>query len=88
VSTEQTMQQDDAREAAFETRDFTLARLLRCPGYELLDHRDRGRQKMSVFQDRPIRRDNVMAFRDDTAAVRPQAFAATIKDMKGLLHNG
>jgi hypothetical protein len=41
-----------------------------------------------VFQDRPTRRDDVMAFYGDAATVRPLAFAATIKDMKGLLHNG
>ena len=29
-----------------------------------------------------------MAFYRDAAIVRPQALAATIKDMKGLLHNG
>ena len=32
--------------------------------------------------------DDVMAFYGDAATVRPLAFAATIKDMKGLLHNG
>ena len=41
-----------------------------------------------MFQDRPTRRDDVMAFYGDAATVRPLAFAATIKDMKGLLHNG
>jgi hypothetical protein len=29
-----------------------------------------------------------MAFCGDAAIVRPQAFAAIIKDKKGLLHNG
>ena len=29
-----------------------------------------------------------MAFYGDAATVRPLAFASTIKDMKGLLHNG
>jgi hypothetical protein len=41
-----------------------------------------------VFQDRPTRRDDVMAFYGDAVTVRPLAFASTIKDMKGLLHNG
>jgi hypothetical protein len=61
---------------------------LRCTGYKLLDLRDEGRRKMFVFQDRPTRRDDVIAFYGDAATVRPLAFAATIKDMKGLLHNG
>ena len=74
--------------SAFETRDFYLACFLRCTGYELLDLRAEGRRKVFVFQDRPTRRDDVMAFYGDTASVRPQAFAAIIKDMKGLLHNG
>ena len=34
------------------------------------------------------RRDDVIAFYGDATTVRPLAFAATIKDMKGLLHNG
>ena len=80
--------QDDARRAAFETRDFYLACFLRCAGYQLLDLRPEGRRKVFVFQDRASRRDDVIAFYGDGARVGPQAFAATIKDMKGLLHNG
>lgn len=71
---------------AFETRDFYLACFLRCTGYELLDLRAEGRRKVFVFQNRATRRNDVMAFYGD--AVRPLAFSATIKDMKGLLHNG
>ena len=41
-----------------------------------------------MFQDRPTRRDDVLAFYGDAATVLPLAFAGTIKDMKGLLHNG
>jgi hypothetical protein len=74
--------------SAFETRDFYLACFLRCTGYELLNLRDEGRRKVFGFQDRATRRDDVMAFYGDGATVRPLAFAATIKDMKGLLHNG
>jgi hypothetical protein len=76
------------RNATFETRDFYLACYLRCAGYELLDLRDDGRRKVFVFQNRASRRDDVMAFYGDATSVRPSAFAATIKDMKGLLHNG
>jgi hypothetical protein len=72
---------------AFETRDFYLACFLRCTGYELLDLRDEGRRKVFVFQDRPTRRDDVMAFYGEAGSVRPLAFAATIKDMKALIHN-
>jgi hypothetical protein len=75
-------------QGAFETRDFYLACFLRCVGYELLDLRDEGRRKVFVFHDRPTRRDDVMAFYGNAGTVRPLAFAATIKDMKGLLHNG
>ena len=73
---------------AFETRDFYLACFLRCTGYELLNLRDEGRRKVFVFQDRSTRRDDVMAFYGDATSVRPLAFAATIKNMKGLLYNG
>jgi hypothetical protein len=88
VSTEQAIRRAEGRQAGFETHDFYLACFLRCTGYELLDLRAEGRRKVFVFQDRPTRRDDVMAFYGDAAMVRPQAFAATIKDMKGLLHNG
>jgi hypothetical protein len=50
--------------------------------------RGEGRRKVFVFHDRASRRDDVMAFYSDATSVRPLAFAATIKDMKGLLHNG
>jgi Domain of unknown function (DUF5659) len=75
-------------EAAFETRDFYLAYFLRCAGYDLVNLRDEGRRKVFVFGDRPTRRADVLAFYGDSTRVRPLAFAATIKDMKGLLHNG
>ncbi len=90
MSTEQTiLQKAKGAEGAFETRDFYLACFLRCAGYELVNLRDEGRRKVFVFRDRPARPTDVMAFYGDaTTAVRPLAFASTIKDMKGLLHNG
>lgn len=74
-------------EAAFETRDFYLACFLRCAGYELVNLRHESRHRVFVFRDRATRRADVIAFYGDAAMVRPLAFAATIKDMKGLLHN-
>jgi hypothetical protein len=89
MSTGQTMiYPGESGRTTFETRDFYLACFLRCTGYELLDLGPEGRRKVFVFRDRPTRRDDVIAFYRDAASVRPQAFAATIKDMKGLLHNG
>jgi hypothetical protein len=41
-----------------------------------------------VFRERAARPPDVMAFYGDATTVRPLAFAATIKDMKGLLYNG
>jgi hypothetical protein len=75
------------REVAFETRDFYLACFLRCSGYELFDLRAEGHRKVFVFQDRPTRRDDVIAFYGETGSVRPLAFATAIKDMKALLYN-
>jgi hypothetical protein len=72
---------------AFETRDFYLACFLRCTGYVLLDLRDEGRRKVFVFQDRPTRRNDIMAFYGEAGRVRPLAFAAAIKDMKAMIHN-
>ena len=71
-------------EITFETRDFYLA----CFHHDLMDLRAEWRRKVFVFRDRPTRRDDVLAFYGDTISVRPLAFASTIKDMKGLLHNG
>ncbi len=83
------MKQEAKRvECAFETRDFYLACFLRCAGYELMNLRAEGRRKVFVFRDRAARSADVMAFYGDATTVRPLAFAATIKDMKGLLHNG
>jgi hypothetical protein len=74
-------------DSAFETRDFYLACFLRCSGYELINLRDEGRRKVFVFRDRPTRRQDVLAFYGERAAVPPLAFSSTIKDMKALLHN-
>ena len=77
-----------ADEITFETHDFYLACFLRCTGYDLMNLRAEGRRKVFVFRDRPTRRDDVLAFYGNTSSVHPLAFASTIKDMKGLLHNG
>jgi hypothetical protein len=71
----------------FETRDFYLACFLRCTGYDLIDLRTEGPRKVFVFRDCPTRREDVLAFYGQGAAVAPLAFSATIKDMKALLHN-
>ena len=89
MSTEQGQCGDQKRAStAFETRDFYLACFLRCSGYKLRGLRAEGPRKVFIFQDRASRRDDVMAFYGDATSVRPLAFAAIIKDMKGLLHNG
>lgn len=75
-------------EQAFETRDFYLACFLRCSGYQLTDLRSEGRRKVFIFIDRPTRREDVMSFYGDGAAVPPLAFSSIIKEMKGLLYNG
>ncbi|MFO0688367.1 MAG: DUF5659 domain-containing protein [Myxococcota bacterium] len=78
---------DAAERFVFETHDFYLACFLRCSGYDLLDLRPDGRRKVFVFRDRPQRRDDVLAFYGQSAAVPPLAYSSTIKDMKALLHN-
>ena len=89
MSTERSKIEKLKREtASFETRDFYLACFLRCSGYELQGLRAEGPRKVFIFRDRASRRVDVMAFYGDATSVRPLAFAATIKDMKGLLHNG
>jgi hypothetical protein len=87
VSVEQVKRGEAGEASSFETRDFYLACFLRCTGYHLIALRDDGRRKVFVFQDRPTRRDDVLAFYGDGATVPPLAFSAVIKDMKALLHN-
>jgi Domain of unknown function (DUF5659) len=74
-------------DVTFETRDFYLACFLRCVGYDLVGLRAEGQRKVFVFRDRASRRQDVLAFYSDDAAVPPSAFSSTIKDMKALLHN-
>ena len=74
------------RRHALETPDFYLACFLRCAGYALLDLRSEGTRRVFVFQDRPSRRDDVMAYYGEAGNVRALAYAA-VKDMKALLHN-
>ena len=76
-----------AADGLFRTRDFYLACFLRCTGYGLIDVLAEGRRKVFVFRDRPTRREDVLAFYGDSAAVPPLAFSSTIKEMKALLHN-
>ncbi len=71
----------------FETRDFYLACFLRCCGYEIAALRAEGARKVFIFRDRASRHDDVMGFYGDAISVRPLTFVATIKEMKGLLHN-
>jgi hypothetical protein len=87
VLTGQASHNDGDGDVTFETRDFYLACFLRCTGYRLLDLRAEGRLRVFVFQDRPTRRGDVIAFYGQGGSVRPLAFATVIKDMKALLHN-
>jgi hypothetical protein len=45
-----------------DNRRINRGALLRCAGYELLDLRAEGSRKVFVFQDRPTRRNDVIAF--------------------------
>ena len=87
MSTIQSMKLD-AGSKSYETRDFYLACYLKCSGYELLTLRAEGQRKVFVFRDRLSRPDDVMAFYGDATSVWPRAFAATVKNMKELLHSG
>ena len=73
--------------ARYETHDFYAACFLRCIGYDLAGVRREGRRVVFVFEDRPERPHDVMAFFSDKAAVKPLRFASAIKDMKALLHS-
>ena len=71
----------------FETSDFYLACYLRCIGYVLDDVRRDGRRMLFVFQDRPERKADLMAFFGDNVEVNPLRFVSAIKDLKTLIHN-
>jgi hypothetical protein len=87
VSSGQVNAETTVGEITFETRDFYLACFLRCTGYALIDMRAEGRRKVFVFRDRPTRRDDVLEFYGNGAAVPPLAFSSTTKDMEAMLHN-
>jgi hypothetical protein len=87
VQTQPSSQDNGAGHKTYETRDFYLACFLRCAGYELLKLRAEGGRRVFIFQDRPMRRRDVVAFYRQVGRVGPLGFAATIKDMKALLHN-
>jgi len=70
----------------FETGDFYLACFLRCLDYELLGMRREGRRALFVFEDRPGRQADLMAFFGNKTDVKPLRFVSAIKDLKALLH--
>jgi hypothetical protein len=70
----------------FETGDFYLACFLRCIGYDLLDMRREGRRAFFVFEDRPSRQADLLAFFGNKTEVKPLRFVSAIKDLKALLH--
>ena len=72
--------------AAFETSDFYLACYLRCIGYDLKDMRRDGRRASFVFEDRPTRPADVIAFFGNRTEVDPLRFVSAIKDLKALLY--
>lgn len=70
----------------FETSDFYLACYLRCIGYDLLCMRWEGRRAFFVFEDRPDRPADLIAFFGNKTEVKPLRFVSAIKDLKALLH--
>jgi hypothetical protein len=56
---------------AFETRDSISPVSCGAPAMSCFDLRDEGGRKVFVFQDRPTRRDDVMAFYCEAGSVRP-----------------
>ena len=65
----------EAARARSRHADFYLACFLRCTGYDLIDLRAEGRRKVFVFRERPTRRDDVLAFYGNGAAVPPLSAA-------------
>ena len=78
---------DNRATATYETHDFYAACFLRCIGYDMVGVRREGKRVIFIFEDRPERPRDVMAFFSDKAAVKPLRFASVIKDMKSLLHS-
>jgi hypothetical protein len=71
----------------FETTDFYLACFLRCDGFRLVGVRRDGPRSVFQFANRADCRAAMLDFFDNEGTVRPLAFAATIKDLKALIHN-
>ncbi len=79
----------ERRDPRFETRETSISPAS-CAARDTNSwaFAPKGGARSSSFGIAPTRRDDVMAFYGDATSVRPLAFSATIKDMKGLLHNG
>ena len=86
MSTGQADRQEAGDKAAFETRDFTSPAFCAARATTSSTYAPKVVARF-VFRDRPTRRNDVLAFYGQGAAVPPLAFSATIKDMKALLHN-
>ena len=71
----------------FATSDFYLACFLRCEGYHLKDMKREGRRFVFVFEDRGERRQDLLAFYNNTNPVPPLTFINAIKEMKSLIHD-
>lgn len=71
----------------YETSDFYVACFLRCIGYDLRGVRRAGPRVTFMFEDKPERPNDLIAFFSDKVTVKPLRFVSAIKDLKALLHS-
>jgi len=73
-------------QSTYETTDLYLGCFLKASGFQLLDAKRDGRRTTFVFEDRPDRRDAVLAFYGE-GTVRVSDFKNALQDLKAIVYN-
>lgn len=71
----------------FETTDFYFASFLRASGYNLAGLRKSGNRTVFVFEDKPERSADVLAYHNGSGSIVPITLISAIKEMKALIHS-
>jgi len=71
----------------YETTDFYFASFLRASGYNLAGLRKSGNRTIFVFEDKPERSADVLAYHNGSVKIVPITLVSAIKEMKALIHS-
>jgi hypothetical protein len=84
------MRQNLVERRTFSTSDFYLACYLRYMDYKIVRLDRDGQRRVFVFvdEDPDERASEILNYYNNDASVEPLAFTNTIRDLKGMLHQG